>query len=105
MTLAASVEVMEGRRDEMPERAQAALDLLVGDVTRFQGLVEDLLEISRFDAGAIRLHLEELLVAEFVRHAVAVSSLPEHAGDGHRPRRAACSSRATVAGWRGSSPT
>ena len=77
MTLAASIEVMEGRRDEMPERAQAALDLLSGDVTRFQGLVEDLLEISRFDAGAIRLHLEELLVAEFVRHAVAVSSLPD----------------------------
>lgn len=76
MTLAASAEVMVGRRDEMPERAQAALDLLVGDVTRFQGLVEDLLEISRFDAGAIRLHLEDLLVGEFVRQAVAVSSLP-----------------------------
>ena len=76
MTLAASVEVMQARRDEMPERAQAALDLLVGDVSRFQGLVEDLLEISRFDAGAIRLHLEDLLVAEFVRQAVAVSSMP-----------------------------
>ena len=29
MTLSASVEVMQARRDEMPERAQAALDLLV----------------------------------------------------------------------------
>ncbi|MEO8267906.1 MAG: HAMP domain-containing sensor histidine kinase [Ilumatobacteraceae bacterium] len=77
MTLAASVEVMQARRYEMPDRAQAALDLLVGDVSRFQGLVEDLLEISRFDAGAIRLHLEDLLVAEFVRQAVAVSSLPQ----------------------------
>ncbi len=76
MTLAASVEVMEARRDDMPERAQAALDLLSSDVVRFQGLVEDLLEISRFDAGAIRLHLEELLAAEFVRQAVAVSSVP-----------------------------
>lgn len=76
MTLAASAEVMQARRDDMPERAQAALDLLVADVTRFQGLVEDLLEISRFDAGAIRLNLEELLVAEFVRQAVAVSSAP-----------------------------
>lgn len=76
MTLAASAEVMEARRDEMPERAQAALDLLLADLTRFQGLVEDLLEISRFDAGAIRLHLEDLLVAEFVRQAVAISSLP-----------------------------
>ena len=76
MTLAASVEVMHSRRDEMPERAQSALDLLVADVTRFQGLVEDLLEISRFDAGAIRLNLDELRVAEFVRQAIAVSSVP-----------------------------
>lgn len=77
MTLSASVEVMEARRDELPERAQSALDLLKSDVTRFQGLVEDLLEISRFDAGAVRLNLEELLAAEFVRQAVAVSSLPD----------------------------
>jgi two-component system, OmpR family, sensor histidine kinase MtrB len=76
MTLSASVEVMEARRDEMPERARAALDLLSSDVTRFKGLVEDLLEISRFDAGAVRLHLEDLLVAEFVRNAVAISSVP-----------------------------
>jgi two-component system sensor histidine kinase MtrB len=76
MTLSASIDVMEARRDEMPERAQAALDLLVSDVARFRGLVEDLLEISRFDAGAIRLHLEDLRVSEFVRNAVAVSSAP-----------------------------
>ncbi len=77
MTLSASVEVMEARRDDLPDRAQAALDLLSGDVVRFQGLVEDLLEISRFDAGAIRLHMEELLAAEFVRQAIAVSTLPD----------------------------
>jgi len=77
MTLQASVEVMETRRDEMPERAQAALDLLVSDVARFRGLVEDLLEISRFDAGAIRLHLEDLQASRFVRNAVAVSSAPD----------------------------
>jgi len=77
MTLSASVEVMDSRRDEMPERAQTALDLLKSDVVRFQSLVEDLLEISRYDAGAVRLHLEPLLAAEFVRNAVAVSSIPE----------------------------
>jgi signal transduction histidine kinase len=76
MTLAASAEVLQARRDELPEKAQAALDLLIADVARFQGLVEDLLEISRFDAGAIRLHTEELGLAEFVAQAVAVSSLP-----------------------------
>jgi signal transduction histidine kinase len=76
MTLSASVEVMEARRHELPDRAQSALDLLTSDVSRFQGLVEDLLEISRFDAGAIRLHLEDLNVTAFVRNAVAVSSAP-----------------------------
>ena len=52
MTLAASVEVMQSRREELSERSRAALDLLTSDVSRFQRLVEDLLEISRFDAGA-----------------------------------------------------
>jgi signal transduction histidine kinase len=77
MTLSASIEVMNARRDEMPDRAVAALDLLSADVVRFQGLVEDLLEISRFDAGAIRLHREDQFVAEFVRQAVAISNVPD----------------------------
>jgi two-component system, OmpR family, sensor histidine kinase MtrB len=67
--------VLQARRDEMPERAAMALDLLVADVARFSSLVEDLLEISRFDAGAVRLVREDLLVAEFVRQAVSVSSV------------------------------
>ena len=77
MTLAASVQVMESRREELSERSQAALDLLVGDVARFQGLVEDLLEISRFDAGAIRLVKEPLVAHEFVLQAISVSSMPK----------------------------
>ncbi len=72
MTLAASVEVLENSRDEIPARGQTALDLLSADVDRFQQLVEDLLEISRFDAGAIKLHLEEVPVAEMVIQAVSV---------------------------------
>ena len=69
--------MLNSRRDELPDKAAAAVDLIVADVGRFQNLVEDLLEISRFDAGAVRLNLEDLQVAEFVRQAVSVSSLPE----------------------------
>lgn len=76
MTLAASVEVMQSRRDELSDRARAALDLLTEDVARFQGLVEDLLEISRLDVGSVALHVERLDAVEFVRQAVSVSSLP-----------------------------
>ncbi len=83
MTLAASIEVLETRRDELPERSRAALDLLVHDVNRFQQLVADLLEISRFDSGAAHLELEPVLLAEFLDQAVRAStgaSLPVIAG-------------------------
>ena len=78
MTLAASTEVLESRREEMPERAQAALDLLVADVARFQGLVEDLLEISRVDGGSAQLNLEDVRVAELVPNAVEAVSADQH---------------------------
>jgi signal transduction histidine kinase len=74
MTLAASVEVMDNQREDLPERAVAALDLMVGDIDRFQQLVEDLLEISRFDAGVVRLELEEVHLAELVMQAVSHST-------------------------------
>jgi two-component system sensor histidine kinase MtrB len=74
MTLAASVEVLENSRDEMNERGQTALDLLKADVDRFQQLVEDLLEISRFDAGAATLHLESVRISELVLQAVSAST-------------------------------
>ncbi len=73
-TLSASIHVLEARREDMPERAQAALDLLVADVARFSAMVEDLLEISRFDAGAAHLDLEEVRIGELVMHAVDAST-------------------------------
>ena len=74
MTLSAAVDVLESRRDELSDRTQSALDLLGAEVGRFQQLVEDLLEISRYDAGAVRLELDEVRLAEFVMQAVAASS-------------------------------
>ena len=62
------------RRDELGERSQAALDLLGMEVDRFRQLVEDLLEMSRYDAGAVRLELDDIRLAEFVMQAVKVST-------------------------------
>jgi len=73
-TLAASVEVLKARRDEMPERAQTALDLIDADIGRFTQLVADLLEISRFDAGAARLELEDVRISQLVLNAVGSHS-------------------------------
>lgn len=74
MTLAASIEVLQNQRDDMPERARTALDLMVADIERFQQLVEDLLEISRFDAGVMHLDLEEVRVDVLVIQAVTSST-------------------------------
>ena len=69
-TLAASVEVLEADRDDLPVRSQRALQLLSDDLKRFQRMVADLLEMSRADAGSVDVFLEEVRVAELVQRAV-----------------------------------
>jgi signal transduction histidine kinase len=69
-TQSTSLEVLRARRGELSERSQAALDLLAADVQRFQRMVQDLLEISRFDAGVAELEVEEVDVRALVHHAL-----------------------------------
>jgi two-component system sensor histidine kinase MtrB len=69
-TFSASLEVLRNARDELPDRAQIALDLLSSDMERFTQLVEDLLEISRYDAGAVRLDLTDVMITEVVQMTV-----------------------------------
>ena len=66
MTLRASIDVMQHRREELPERTQQALDLLNDEVVRFEHLVQDLLDLSRSDSGPMEIDLvniEELVKA------------------------------------------
>jgi signal transduction histidine kinase len=69
--LAAATEVLEARREDMPERARQAVDVIVSQIRRFDGMVLDLLELSRIDAGAGDLHVESLDVAELCRRVAA----------------------------------
>jgi len=64
--LANSLSVLESRRDELPPRAQQAVDLVAAEVRRFQRMVADLLEISRIDAGSAELDLSVVQVGELV---------------------------------------
>jgi two-component system sensor histidine kinase MtrB len=73
-TLSATVGVLEGHRSELSPRARSALDLLDGDLKRFTRMVDDLLEISRFDAGSAELSLDEVDPGELVRRAVGASA-------------------------------
>jgi signal transduction histidine kinase len=72
-TLVSSVEVVGARRHEFERPAREALDLLESEVTHLARLVEDLLEISRIEAGVADLVMEEVRAAEFVTRAVASS--------------------------------
>jgi two-component system, OmpR family, sensor histidine kinase MtrB len=50
-TLVGSVDLLNARRDELPERSQRALDLVTADLQRFRRLLDDLLELARSDGG------------------------------------------------------
>jgi two-component system, OmpR family, sensor histidine kinase MtrB len=69
-TLVTSVDVLKARREELSEPARTALDLLEADVRRFQRLVEDLLEMSRMDAGVDEPSLEPVRPSELAAHAL-----------------------------------
>ncbi len=54
----------------MPDRARTGLDLLGGEISRFEHLVENLLEISRIDAGVEDLVVDDVVLGQFVVEAV-----------------------------------
>jgi signal transduction histidine kinase len=69
--LSAAVEVIDGRRGQLPTRTQQALDVVVSQVRRFDAMVIDLLELSRLDAGAHDLHLEDVDIEALTRRVAA----------------------------------
>jgi signal transduction histidine kinase len=78
-TLSTSLAVLESRRNEMPPRAVEALDLLAAEVTRFERLVDDLIEISRAQADSSKTEDEPIVIAELVFNFAAATgrdSLP-----------------------------
>jgi signal transduction histidine kinase len=66
-TLVASMQVIQGRRDELPPRTRRAVDLVSVELDRFQRTLEDLLELGRLDAGVRGQVLTEVDAAELVR--------------------------------------
>ncbi|GAB2506430.1 sensor histidine kinase [Nocardiopsis aegyptia] len=66
-TLAAVVEVLESSTDGMHGDARESAQMAISETHRLIRLVEDLMEVSRFDAGTARLHVEEVDVVDTVR--------------------------------------
>lgn len=71
MTLTASVEVITNSASRLDERGRTALKLLTDDIARFHTMVENLLEINRYDVGAVDLRAEPVNVTEFVQQAIS----------------------------------
>lgn len=71
-TLATSLVVLNRNTSGWTDAQRQALELMTAEVTGFQRLVEDLLEISRADAGATNLVLDDVIAGEFLRRVAAV---------------------------------
>lgn len=80
-TLRSAVQVMESRRSGLEPPAARALDLLAAEVRRFDDLVRDLLEISRFDAGAADVDRAVVPLATLVGDVLATEGV-DVAADG-----------------------
>lgn len=74
-TIRMASSVLDARRSDLPGELQRTTELLSAQVQRFEVLLTDLLEISRFDAGA----------AELEAHRENVDALVERALEDLRP--------------------
>ncbi|MGV9765423.1 sensor histidine kinase [Micromonospora tulbaghiae] len=73
-TLAAAASVLNRRREHQDERTATAAGLVADEVTRFQRLVDDLIQLARTEQPA---HRETVDVVELARATCRERSLPE----------------------------
>ena len=72
-TLATTASVLQQHRDELTTAGRESLDLLVADLSIFQSLVEDLLEMARSDGG-VEPVMETLPIIELAQQSVRSAS-------------------------------
>ncbi|MGO4582514.1 MtrAB system histidine kinase MtrB [Arthrobacter sp. 2RAF6] len=84
-TVRMAAEVLFDARDDFDPINKRSAELLYNQVERFQSLLSDLLEISRFDAGAAVLDSEPTDIFQVVSHVIDGAS-PVAAGYGSEVR-------------------
>lgn len=72
-TLMTSVDVLAGSRDELPERARRAVDLVEGEVSRLRRALEHLLVLGRLDAGTAHRDVVDVDLNDLVAFALSES--------------------------------
>jgi two-component system sensor histidine kinase MtrB len=73
-TIRMAGDVLHAQRAELPPALQRSSELLHDQIDRFESLLSDLLEISRFDAGAAVLETETVDLRDVVANAVAAAA-------------------------------
>lgn len=74
--IVAEASILREHLDALPPDIRRAGELLIADVTRLRTLVDDLMELSRFDAAAEQVVREPIELGRLVR-TVADARLPE----------------------------
>ncbi len=69
--LVAEASIVAEHLDELPPESRRAAEMLVGDVGRLRSLVEELMELSRFDADAEQVQVESVDLVKLIRTVVA----------------------------------
>lgn len=85
-TVRMAAEVLHDARGEFNPVNRRSAEILFDQVERFQALLADLLEISRFDAGAAVLEAESVDIVQIAQHAI----------DGARPLAERLGSELTI---------
>jgi two-component system, OmpR family, sensor histidine kinase MtrB len=80
-TVRMAADLLHEARVEFEPVARRSVELLQNELNRFEALLADLLEISRFDAGAAALELDDVDLRDIVHRVVEGSrTLLEHGG-------------------------
>jgi two-component system, OmpR family, sensor histidine kinase MtrB len=69
-TIRMAAEVLHTRRGDFPPQVARSAELLQAELDRFEGLLADLLEISRYDAGVARLESDDIDLRSVVARVV-----------------------------------
>ncbi|MFG6445078.1 MtrAB system histidine kinase MtrB [Microbacterium sp. P06] len=73
-TIRLASDMLNDRRDDFDPATARAAELLHAQVQRFEILLTDLLEISRYDAGSVQLELEPTSLAHLAEDVIASMS-------------------------------
>ena len=61
-----ATDLLEGMRNELPSKATFSIDILNERVRYFEKILNDLIEISRYESGTVQPNLEELAIQPLI---------------------------------------